>query len=92
MVLTDSFLVLSSLVSDFNVKINIDDQTEAETDHTHVIHDTYTNGGSSEPTTHRHDITGSKTIRINLSLSVGEKVILLQVQGGQKYIVLDRAR
>lgn len=58
--LDSSHLVLTSLVSDFDV-----DMTEGG------ITDTYT---------------------VKLGLSVNDKVILLRVQGGQKYIVLDRVR
>ena len=31
-----------------------------------------------------------KTLMVNNALSVGEKVILMQMSGGQKYIVIDR--
>lgn len=39
---------------------------------------------------HNHTITGTKSLTIHNSLKVGDKVILIQVQGGQKYIVLDK--
>jgi hypothetical protein len=91
-VLTSPFLVLTSLVSNFSVNVVVDHQTEPETAHTHVIHDTYINGGTSEPTTHYHEISGTKKLQVKLGLTVGEKVILLQAQGGQKFIVLDRVR
>lgn len=39
---------------------------------------------------HTHAVTGRKTFKTHHKLAVGEKVILLQAQGGQKYIVLDR--
>jgi len=34
---------------------------------------------------------GRKKFIIHNNLSVGEKVVLLRMQGGQKFIVLDRA-
>ena len=58
--LTEIFLVLTSLVSDFNV--------------TQVVN------GNAE------------TVKLQMSLKKGERVILLRVQGGQKYIVIDRIR
>lgn len=39
---------------------------------------------------HTHGYTGTKTFTINNALKQGEKVILIRVQGGQKYLVLDR--
>ena len=39
---------------------------------------------------HNHSISGRKTVTVRNGLKIGEKVILLKMQGGQKYIVLDR--
>lgn len=39
---------------------------------------------------HSHKITGTKTVIIKNSLVVNDEVVLLRMQGGQKYIVLDR--
>lgn len=39
---------------------------------------------------HTHKITGTKNITIKNSLVVGDEVVLLRMQGGQKYIVVDR--
>ena len=39
---------------------------------------------------HRHEYKGDKWWKVNLALQVGESVLLLRVDGGQKYIVLDR--
>lgn len=41
-------------------------------------------------TTHHHDIKGRKKIIVHNGLTLGERVILLRVEGGQNYIVLDR--
>jgi len=41
-------------------------------------------------TTHKHAIKGRKKLRLCNGLQVGEKVLLLRWQGGQKYLVLDR--
>lgn len=87
--LDDSHLVLTSLVRDIEVDMTVDHSTEDHT-HTHTISDTYSGGGSASDETHNHDVTGKKTMIVHLGLEVGESVMLLQVQGGQKYIVLDR--
>lgn len=39
---------------------------------------------------HSHDYVGKKKFTAHYGLSKGEKVILLRIQGGQKFIVLDR--
>lgn len=39
---------------------------------------------------HKHSYKGNKKHIHKNSLKAGEKVLLLRVQGGQKYIVLDR--
>ena len=41
---------------------------------------------------HIHQVMGTKTFRLHLGLRQNEKVILLRVQGGQQYLVLDRVR
>ena len=68
--------------------------------HNHVIHDTYTGGGSSEDSLMQSDIVCQENgqplpvengyIILNRALEVGDKVLLLRVQSGQKFIVLSR--
>lgn len=41
-------------------------------------------------TSHLHNIAGRKKIRVYNGLHTGEKVVLLRMRGGQKYLVLDR--
>jgi hypothetical protein len=80
--LGSSHLILSTLVSTFSVPVTVDHFTEE------------TSGGLGDASfdSHNHAVTGTKTMTVHLGLSVGETVILLQVQGGQKFIVLDRVR
>lgn len=87
--LNSSYLILTNLVKDIEVEVTVDHFTDDHA-HTHTIIDTYSGGGSASTETHKHAITGKKTITIHLGLKVGETVMLLQIQGGQKYIVLDR--
>ena len=68
--------------------------------HNHVIHDTYTGGGSSEDNLMQSNIICYENgkplpvengyIILNRALEVGDKVLLLRVQSGQKFIVLSR--
>lgn len=39
---------------------------------------------------HAHGYKGRKTFTVHNGLKVGEKVLLIRLQGGQKYLVLDR--
>lgn len=82
MTLTKEQLILSTLVQDFSVDMTVDHLTEN------------TSGGSGDASfaSHNHAYKGRKTFRVHLGLSAGEKVMLLRVQGGQKFIVLDRVR
>lgn len=100
--LTEGFLRLTSMVSDFQVEMTVDHQTEdarPPTRHTHKI----PAAGEDEsgwPTVretefdagHRHACKGRKTFTVHMALKAGEKVLLIREQGGQKYLVLDRLR
>lgn len=83
-------LVLARNVTEFTIEMTVDHYTEKETEHTHDIKDTYTGGGSSMPTEHLHAYRGRKKFTVHNGLVVGDEVILLRQQGGQKYIVVDR--
>lgn len=87
----ENFLLLTTLVSEFDVDMTVDHLTETHT-HMHTIHDTYTGAGSAENHTHLHRFIGRKTFKIHLGLQVGEKVMMLRVQKGQKFIIIDRLR
>lgn len=39
---------------------------------------------------HKHGYKGRKVFRVNNALVEGEKVMLLKVKGGQKYVVFDK--
>lgn len=80
--LDESHLVLSSLVSEFQVDITFNHTTEN------------TSGGTGDSSfeSHNHKVEGKKTATIHFGLKKDERVTLVKVQGGQKYIVLDRVR
>mgnify|MGYP002640859726 FL=1 len=68
--------------------------------HTHEIHDTATGGGSCDPALLESQIICQEFgqalpvengyIILNRALAVGDEVILLRVQNGQRFIVLSR--
>jgi hypothetical protein len=80
LILTPAQLVLTRNVTDFKTKVTIDWNTENKS------------GGSGESAfeSHNHSIVGTKEITVHNSLAVGDKVVLLQKKGGQKYLVIDR--
>ena len=68
--------------------------------HTITVSDTYTGGGSATCSTELTDIVCYENgtalpvengyIILNRALAVGDKVLLLRVQNGQKFVVLSR--
>ena len=80
MTLDSSDLVLTSLVSTFNVDMSMEHRTES------------TSGGSGDASfaSHSHTYSGKKEFTVHNGLIVGDEVVMIQMQGGQKYIVLDR--
>lgn len=83
-------LVLCRNVTEHIIEMTVNHYTENETEHTHAVQDTYTGGGSSSPTKHLHAYRGRKKFTVHNGLVVGDEVVLLRQQGGQKYIVVDR--
>lgn len=94
--LSEAFLTLTNAVKDHAVDITVSWQTVSD-NHLKPAH-THGNGNNGSPTsstsdfetTHHHDIKGRKKIIVHNGLTLGERVILLRVTGGQNYVVLDR--
>lgn len=95
-ILTEPFLVLTNAVKDHDVDMTISMTT---------VSDSYMNGqhkhkgdsgGQTDEgnlnTKHHHDIQGRKKITLHYGLAVGESVILFRMQGGQRYVVIDRVK
>lgn len=78
--LTADFFELTKNVLDYYVDVTVSHVTEAQS------------GGSGDAAfaSHNHEYLGRKRILVHNGLRVGERVLLLQAQGGQKYLVLDR--
>lgn len=89
-------LVLTRNVTDYDIDVTVDiETTTALGNHNHSVSleiDTgiATASTSSVNMSHEHSITGKKKIKVHNALKNGDEVILLRVQGGQKYIVIDK--
>lgn len=57
--------------------------------HTHSYQGTTEENGTKD-LTHSHSYEGTKQFLVHNSLKIGEDVIMMQMQGGQKFIVIDR--
>ena len=97
MTLESAQLILARNVTEHKIEMTVDHFTEYEGQHVHNYFDSDTGEGASgsanrntDPTSHRHAYKGRKTFTVHNGLVKGDKVILLRVQGGQKYVVLDR--
>ena len=97
MILGEKQLILSRNVTDFTTMVTVDWLTESSlSTHTHTVQGSDGNGDSIDLTTgaknlaHTHKITGKKKIIVHNGLVVGDEVILIRQQEGQKFIVWDR--
>lgn len=92
LILTEMQLVLARDVTDYDVEIEIYtsplDKTYTENDITWKTEKTVLRCETDH--THLHEIKGKKKLRILNKLKMDEEVILMQIAGGQKYIVIDR--
>lgn len=80
--LKEEVLYLTDAVRDYNVDITVDWFTENESG----------GGGYAEFAVHKHAVKGRKEIHVHNDLQVGEKVLLLRVLHGQRFIVLSRLK
>ncbi len=73
-------LILTNNVTDYDVDLTISWATENK------------GGGSGDSafSSHNHDVVGKKKMTIHNGLKIDDEVILVRVQGGQKYVVLDK--
>ena len=68
--------------------------TDFEVDMT-VNHTTEDKGGGSGAAAyeaHKHAYVGKKTFKVHNALKAGEKVLLIRVQRGKKFVVIDRVK
>lgn len=79
-VLTQEFLTLTWAVKDHYIDMTVDHTTENASG----------GSGDSAYAAHNHPYVGRKTFLVHNGLTVGEKVLLLEMQGGQNFVVVDR--
>ena len=97
MTLGELQLVLCRNVTEFKTTITVDWNTQYALDeHSHEVSGVDDKGDKIDLVTdnkdlsHNHKIVGNKTITVHNGLVIGDEVILLRMQNGQKYIVIDR--
>ena len=78
--LSKEFLVLTRNVTDYEVDMTVN----------HVTEKMQKGGKDPSFTSHKHEYKGRKKFLVHNKLLLGENVVLLGVQGGQTYVVLDR--
>lgn len=89
MPLTAAQLILTDNVRDFNVELSTI-EGEGESEGPHYTEEETGGSGYAEFASHKHEYQGKKKWKVHNALKIGEKVILLRCDGGQRYIVLDR--
>lgn len=93
-ILTEAFLILSNMVKDHYVDMTVSMQTENDAfmnpSHTHTGNLGNPTDAGNLDTTHKHEIKHKIKVLQHYGLKNGEKVVLLRMEGGMKYLVLDR--
>lgn len=87
--LGEAQLILTDSVRDFNVVLSTI-EGEGESVGPHYTENESGGAGDAAFALHRHQYRGRKKWRVHNALKMGEEVILLRCDGGQKYVVLDR--
>ena len=82
MVLGEGQLILTRNVTDYMTTVTVQWDTEMG-----VLS---SDGKTTAPPSHLHGIVGQKNFLMHNALEVGEQVIILRQQEGQKFVVLDR--
>lgn len=82
MVLGESQLILTRNVTDYMTTVTVQWNTE--------IGVLSSDGKTTAPPPHLHGIVGQKNFLMHNALEVGDEVILIRQQEGQKFIVIDR--
>ena len=82
MVLGESQLILTRNVTDYMTTVTVQWNTE--------IGVLSSDGKATAPPPHLHGVVGTKNFLMHNALEVGDEVILIRQQEGQKFIVVDR--
>ena len=78
--LSEDFLILTNAVKDHWLEMTVDHMTENASG----------GSGDSAYAAHNHQYVGRKRFLVHNDLIVGEHVLLMAMQGGQKFVVVDR--
>lgn len=81
-------LILCRHVTEHDIDVTVD-WTSAGALGNHQ-HDTPAGVSGNANLSHAHGIRGRKSMRVHLGLTLGERVALLRLRGGQQYLVWDR--
>lgn len=83
--LSEEFLILSRNVTDYELTMEVEHQVG-------IGVEPYEPPEPQTPVepSHIHDYIGTKIFKVRNALQEGEKVVMIQMQGGQQYLVLDR--
>lgn len=87
LILTEKQLVLARDVTKYVIKL---ETSVGKVSSPHYTENESGGSGDASFATHNHQYKGIKTFIVHNQLVAGEEVILMQVAGGQKYVVLDR--
>ena len=79
---TEKMLVLARDVTDYEVDIEVKKQKEKRAG----------GSGAAAYESHDHEYKGRKKIKIYNALIVGDWVVLGRIQGGKRFVVLDRIK
>lgn len=93
-ILTEDFLILTRNVTEYEFDMTVDHVTEDTTEPMTAK----MAGGGKDPSftahqhkhSHTHPYKGKKRFLVHNALRMDEIVAILQMQGGQKYLVIDR--
>ena len=89
MILGEGQLVLTRNVTDYMTMVTVQWESEEE-----KIRHKHAGGGNGDTeyaeAVHSHKTEGQKNFLMHNALEVGDEVILIRQQEGQKYIVIDR--
>ena len=93
----NAIAALTRNVTEFSTMVTVDWTSESSlSTHNHTVKGDNGSGGNIDLNTgsknlaHTHKITGKKKIIIHNGLGVGDEVILIRQQEGQRFIVVDR--
>ena len=74
------FILLTKNTCEWSVDMSVDHKTELAAG----------GSGDAQYASHLHGYAGRKTYLVHNGLEVGDKVILLREEGGQRFVALDR--